>query len=64
MSDVNYAVNGWEIRRREDGSYGVYDLHGLVEGPFGLRESAINAALLLPKHREHSPLKALHATRR
>lgn len=58
MSSSNHAVNGWEIRRRDDGSFGVYDLHGLVAGPFGRRESAVNAALLLPKHPE--PAATMH----
>ena len=43
------VVDGWEIRRREDGSYGVYDAHGLIDGPYGHKVDAISAALRLPK---------------
>ena len=46
--DVDW-VDGWEIRSRPDGGYGVYDEHGLVAGPFGTRAEAIAAALRLPK---------------
>ena len=42
-------VDGWEIRPRCDGSFAVYDFHGLIEGPFGTREEAIAAALRLPR---------------
>ena len=45
------SVHGWEIHRREDGGFGVYDSHGLIAGPFGTREAAVNAAMLLPPHR-------------
>jgi hypothetical protein len=44
-------INGWEVRLRADGGYGVYDYHGLVDGPFGRREEAMAAALRLPKPR-------------
>lgn len=45
------SVHGWEIHLREDGGFGVYDSHGLIAGPFGTRQAAYNAALLLPRHR-------------
>lgn len=45
------SVQGWEIHLREDGGFGVYDSHGLIAGPFGTRQAAHNAALLLPRHR-------------
>lgn len=51
MSVQIASVHGWEIHYREDGGFGVYDSHGLVAGPFGTREAAINAARLLPAHR-------------
>lgn len=41
-------VDGWEIRRRPDGSYGVYDSHSLLDGPFGTESEAMAAALRLP----------------
>lgn len=44
-------VDGWEIRPRADGSFGVYDDHGLVEGPYGHKVDALRAALRLPKPR-------------
>lgn len=49
MSKVLDWVDGWEIRIRDDHGYGVYDEHGLVAGPFGTEEAAIEAALTLPK---------------
>ena len=49
MSKIVDWVDGWEIRLREDRGYGVYDDHGLVAGPFGTEEAAIQAALVLPK---------------
>lgn len=49
MSEKVAWVNGWEIRPRPDGGFGVYDLHGLVAGPFGTREEAFEAAMKLPK---------------
>jgi hypothetical protein len=49
MSKIVDWVDGWEIRLRDDQGYGVYDEHGLVAGPFGTEEAAIQAALLLPK---------------
>jgi hypothetical protein len=42
-------IDGWQVIDRDDGGYGVYDEHGLIAGPFGTREGAIKAALLLPK---------------
>ena len=47
-SDTDW-VDGWEIRPRADGGFGVYDAHGLAEGPFGTREEAMAAALRLPR---------------
>jgi hypothetical protein len=49
MSKLVSWVDGWEIRRREDHAYGLYDEHGLVAGPFGTEAAAIRAALCLPK---------------
>ncbi len=49
-------VDGWEIRQRGDGSYGVYDDHGLIEGPFGTKDEAMSAALRLP-HPKGNTLK-------
>jgi hypothetical protein len=46
---LNDRVDCWEIRLRPDGSFGVYDEHGLVDGPFGHREDAMAAALRLPR---------------
>ena len=43
------VVDGWEIRQRADGGFGVYDAHGLVDGPYGRKVDAIRAALRLPK---------------
>ena len=42
-------INEWEIRLRPDGSFGVYDVHGMVAGPFGSNTEAIAVALQLPK---------------
>jgi len=42
-------IDGWQVTERGDGGFGVYDEHGLIDGPFGTREGAIKAALLLPK---------------
>jgi len=42
------SVQGWEIHRRDDGSYGVYHANGLIAGPFGTQQAAFNAARLLP----------------
>lgn len=50
MSDITTDwVDGWEIHYRDDGGYAVYDEHGMLAGPFGTREAAVRAALLLPK---------------
>jgi hypothetical protein len=49
MSNTNDRVDNWEIRYRPDGSFGVYDVHGLLAGPFGTKEEAMRAALGLPK---------------
>lgn len=49
MSEVFGVINGWQIRDRRDGSYGVYDDHGMVSGPHGSKTEAIGAALQLPK---------------
>ena len=51
MSYTVDRVDCWEIRHREDGGYGVSDAHGLVAGPYGTREEAMAAALLLPRGR-------------
>lgn len=42
-------IDGWQVIFRDDGGYGVYDEHGLIDGPFGTRQRAIRAALSLPK---------------
>jgi hypothetical protein len=49
MSETSGIVDGWEIRRRDDGTFGVYDFHGLLAGPFGTKEAAMAAALRLAK---------------
>jgi hypothetical protein len=49
MSETIDRVDGWEVRPRPDGGFGVYDLHGLIAGPFGTRAQAIAAALDLPR---------------
>jgi hypothetical protein len=41
-------VDGWEVRPRPDGSFGVYDHHSLLACPFGTAEEAIRAAQKLP----------------
>ena len=51
MSDEIDRVDGWEIRSRPDGFFGVYDAHGMVEGPFETREDAMAVALALPRER-------------
>ncbi len=51
MSDTVDRIDGWEIRPRGDGGFGVSDAHGLVAGPYGTREEAIAAALRLPRPR-------------
>lgn len=48
MEKTVVRINGWEVRQREDGSYGVYDDHGLMDGPFGWMEDSIIAAKSLP----------------
>jgi hypothetical protein len=50
MHDRVAWVDGWEIRPRDDGGFGVYDAHGLIAGPFGTKEQAITAASRLPRH--------------
>ena len=42
-------IDGWEIRLRADGSFGVYDVHGMIAGPFGSKTEAMAAAPLLPR---------------
>jgi len=49
MSSVFGIVDGWEVRSRNDGGFGVYDSHGLISGPHGSTTEAISAALKLPK---------------
>jgi hypothetical protein len=44
-------IDGWEVRERPDGSFGVYDDHGMIAGPFGNKYAAIAAAAQLPKPR-------------
>lgn len=46
-------VDGWHVRQRADGSYGVYDGHGLLAGPYGDEQSALAAALALPHPAGH-----------
>jgi hypothetical protein len=41
--------DGWEVRGRADGSFAVYDDHGMMAGPFGTERAAIQTALMLPK---------------
>lgn len=48
-------VDGWEVRRRPDGSYGVYDSHSLLEGPFRTEQEAMAAALRLPHPAGNKP---------
>ena len=52
MSKIVDWVDGWEIRLRDEQDYGVFDEHGLVAGPFGTEEAAIEAALMLPKREQ------------
>lgn len=49
MASVFGIVDGWEVRTRDDGSYGVYDSHGMISGPHGSKSEAISAALQLPR---------------
>jgi hypothetical protein len=42
-------IEGWYIDQRDDGSFVVQDYHGIVAGPFGKKEEAFKAALMLPK---------------
>jgi len=49
MADAIGIVNGWEVRSREDGGFGVYDCHGMVSGPHWSKTEAIGAALKLPR---------------
>lgn len=44
-------VNGWEVREREDGRFGVYGSEGLAAGPFGTRAAATQAAVHFPRRR-------------
>ncbi len=41
-------IDGWEVRKRPDGSFGVYDSHSMLDGPYGRKEEAMAAALRLP----------------
>jgi len=50
MTDTFDIINGWEVRGREDGGYGIYDAHGMVSGPHWTKTAAIGAALELPVH--------------
>ena len=47
---VVWVDDGWEVHGRLDGGYGVYDSHGLIEGPYGTMWEAIAAALRFPKY--------------
>jgi hypothetical protein len=47
-------VDGWEIRPRDHDTFGVYDAHGMLVGPFKTRAGAMLAALRLPKPDEIS----------
>jgi hypothetical protein len=44
-------IDGWDVLQRPDGSYAVYDSHGMIEGPFGTQKQAMAAALRLPVKR-------------
>lgn len=44
MASLGDRVDAWEIRRREDGAFAVYDVHGMPAGPFGTKEAAMLAA--------------------
>ena len=44
-------IDGWEVLQRPDGSYGVYDCHGMLDGPYGTPQEAMAAALRLPVDR-------------
>ena len=48
MTDKVAWVDGWEVRTRPDGSYGVNDDHSMLAGPFGRKDEAIAAAMKLP----------------
>lgn len=48
-------INGWEIRPRPDGGFGVYDVHGMLAGPFGSKTEAMAVALQLPKDGRDQP---------
>lgn len=54
-------IDGWEVRQGADGTYGVYDQHGMVAGPFEEREKGIKAAMALPRNRGtiFSPLRVM-----
>ncbi len=49
MSIVLGIVDGWEVRSRDDGGFGVYDGHGMISGPHGSKAEALGAAMKLPK---------------
>jgi hypothetical protein len=42
-------VAGWDVIRRQDGQYGVYDSDGMRMGPFATRAEAVEAALQSPR---------------
>ena len=48
MEKTVVRINGWEVRQRVDDSFGVYDEHGFMDGPFGWMDDAIAAAKKLP----------------
>lgn len=51
-------VNIWEVRPRPDGGFGVYDDHGMVAGPFGTRNEALDAAMHLVRPQPLAPARA------
>ena len=61
MEKTVVRINGWEVRQREDGSYGVYDEHGFMDGPFGWMADAIAAANKLPTIAVKPPAPSLTA---
>lgn len=44
-----YKVAGWEVIRRADGMFGVYDSDGMQKGPFATKAEAVKAAELSPR---------------
>jgi hypothetical protein len=50
MNGTNDWIDGWEVIRGADGTYGVYNQQDLVAGPFDTKEKALRAALGLPRN--------------